>query len=686
MAEINVGVNKTNDPSYLNSSQGTDRASLQPLAQVPDLNLKVYQPDHKANLSAGTAIKGLGDIFEAGVKLTDQVITKKASDTLSKGIDEIRDRFGVAQAADLSTGIAKAVGSQGAEGVSLADGSTNQPIALNRLGNKVEGLTEAYRQGGLSNSAYYAKLEAFVRETKAQFGGAYNDQIDSIVSSKVGTTPANALRASLQADVAAVQDKVQKAADKWTTYEHTNTQYIHTVWPNYEQLKAEGRAPNRLQVESAVGRLQAADYATDSKMKSLALGKAGDASVADAAYDLAIQKASEISRNVVIGTTNTMGIKTAADMQKYIAEVNSGARPRPTPDEQAQLTGMFSILKQNASAEFDKFANTPLAANTTETLASKLRDPQKLQQAKTVALGDISTIEDGLLNEKHGLVAHTVMWNKANDAQADKKLSINMPNADVAGALRRKIGDQTLANMVVDANLGVGADLMYSLRQAGWHSIDQKKPAFEILGSLSKDDPSGVASKKHIEDSKKFVIEQDKLADRTLGDKAFVSLYGPGNTVLVESFKSKTQVAVFSDLFSPSMAKAVSKRSKEDQTMFIQAAENGFTSVYATQAMGANQSAANYKINGNLTLKFDPESGNFRYEGKGPAGILNSANASLRPMNSAINSMKEVFKLSGKNTLSEVYRLLPIVGIEPSSPIYKTVQDEYMKANPPKEG
>lgn len=134
------------------------------------------------------------------------------------------------------------------------------------------------------------------------------------------------------------------------------------------------------------------------------------------------------------------------------------------------------------------------------------------------------------------------------------------------------------------------------------------------------------------------------------------------------------------------MAKAVAKRSKEDQTMFIQAAENGFTSVYATQAMGANQSAANYKINGNLTLKFDPDSGNFRYEGKVPAGILNNANASLQPMNSAINSMKEVFKLSGKTTLSEVYSLLPIVGIEPGSPIYKTIQDEYMKANPPKEG
>ena len=133
------------------------------------------------------------------------------------------------------------------------------------------------------------------------------------------------------------------------------------------------------------------------------------------------------------------------------------------------------------------------------------------------------------------------------------------------------------------------------------------------------------------------------------------------------------------------MTQAVAKRSKADQTTYVNWANDGFTSVFATQAMGANQSAQNYKINGNLTLKFDPESGSFRYEGKSPQGILNNANASLQPMNAAINTMKDVFKMSGKNTMDEVYRLLPVVGIEPGSPVYKTIQDEYMKANKPSE-
>jgi len=187
---------------------------------VPELSTKYVSPDYKADTSSGQALKGLGDLGELGIKLTDAVITQKATDTLTKGINEIRDSFGVAQAADQGSGLAKAVGQAGADGVSLTNPTTNQPMALNRLGTRVSGLTEAYNQGELSNSAYYAKLEAFVRETKAQFPG-YSDQIDSIVSTKVGTTPANALRSALQQDVENLQKKVQSQNDKWTTYEHT---------------------------------------------------------------------------------------------------------------------------------------------------------------------------------------------------------------------------------------------------------------------------------------------------------------------------------------------------------------------------------------------------------------------------------------------------------------------------------
>lgn len=686
MAEINVGVNKTNDPSYLNSSQGTDRASLQQLSTVPELSTKYVTPDYQASRAAGTGIKGLGDLAEAGIKLTDQVIQEKADQTLRKGIDGIRDSFGVAQAADQSTGIAKAVGASGAEGVSLSQGTDNQPIAINRLGNKVEGLTESYRQGGLSNSAYYAKLEAFVRETKAQFPG-YNEIIDQKVAGIVGTTPANALRSSLLQDVAETQKKVQSLNDKWTTYEHAKAGTIYSIWPNYDQMKAQGKI-DRGTVEAEVGRREARDYKMDVQLKQLAVTKGNDAAVSDNAFDIAIQKSGEISRNVVIGTTNSMGITNAADLQKYIADVNSGNRKPPTPDEQTQLTGMFSILKQKATAAFDQFVNTPLNGNTTETLASKLRDPQKLAQAREVAMGDIKTIEDGLLNEKHGLVAATVSWNKASDALADKNLTTNMPNASIVGALHRKIGDQSLSQLFIDE----GPTLMAGLRRAGWQDLDNKVPikaTLDKMKSSSNNDPAVI--RQTVLDGTKMIIHKDKLEDPTLSDRAFVSLYGPGNTTLIDGFQGKVQTAVYGDIFSPAVTKAVSKRSKDDQTTYIRAAEEGFASVFAAQAMGANAAAESYSHSGALgkfALKYDPLTNNFHYETPKtmPKIAAQSADGTLKSLNSAINTVKEVYKLNGKDPTDALYSLLPTVGIEGGSPIFKAIQEEYMKKQPKETG
>jgi len=153
-------------------------------------------------------------------------------------------------------------------------------------------------------------------------------------------------------------------------------------------------------------------------------------------------------------------------------------------------------------------------------------------------------------------------------------------------------------------------------------------------------------------------------------------------------------MGIYSDLFSPQMTKAVSKRSKDDQSQYIQQAEDGFSSVFQTQARGANQSAQNYKANGNLTLRYDPDSQSFKFEGASrlpgmswgvPKMMVQSANNTLAPLNAGIATVKEVFKLTGKDPTAELYRLLPVSGIEPGTPIYKAIQHEFDKQNKPKE-
>lgn len=689
MADINVGVQKTSDPTYLGASQGTDRAQLQPLAEVPKLSEKYVSPDWAVDKSAGAAIKGIGDLADSAVKLTDAVIQKKANDVLTDGIDKIRDSFGVGQAADTANsngGTAQAAGAAGADGVSLTDPAANQPVAVNKLGNRLDNLTEMYKQGGLSNSAYYAKMEAETRAVIQQFPG-YADDIRSMATKKLGTDPANALRTALQQDVTELQKKVQAQSDKWTTYEHTNAQYIYTTWPNYDQMKAQGQGPSRLEVESSVGQQQARDYKFDGIGKKIALNTGLDKMGADKANDVLLQKGSDITRNLVIGVTNGMGIKTADDLQQYITDVNTGKRAPPTPDEKQQITGMFATLKQKATAEFDKFANKPLAINSTETWASKLGDKGKLDNARALGLSDINTIEDGLMNEKHGIVAATLLHNKAVNEAADDSLLRNDPNSALYGAVRRQVGDNAMTGIFLNDKILPSA--LEGLRQAGWVDIAADKTARDTLDTLkTQSNNNGSLIKKHIQDSTNMIVHQNELADKGLGDKAFNHLFGPGNSTLIDSFQDKTQVNVFTDMVSPKVTAAVAKRSKNDQTTYVNWAEDGFGSVFQTQAMGANQTADNYKYNGNLSLQYNPDAQQFQYQQKGSLpsgfvgmgkGLVAQANQSLQPLNSAIASMKEVFKLTGKDPTAELYRILPVAGIEPGTPIYSAIQTEFLK-------
>jgi hypothetical protein len=687
MAEINVGVQKTNDPSYLGNSQGTDRASLQPLASVPELSTKVTTPDYQANRSTGKALEGLGSLAEAALKLTDAVIQRKADDTLTQGIQKIRDEFGVGDASANGGNLGKAVGQQGAEGVSLtnAEGPAT-PVAVNRLGNRIDGLTESYKQGGLSNSAYYAKMEAFVRETKAQFPG-YANEIDGMVATKVGTTPANALRNALLQDVTALQSKVQGLNDKWTTYERQNASDIYQIWPNYDQIK---NTLPRATVEAEVGRKQAQMARLDANTKSLAALKAGQEAQSEQALGTAMEWGSHFSRTAIVGVTNSMGIQSTDDLRKYIIDVQTGKRPMPTPDEQQQINGLFSTLEQQVAAKFNAKMNEPIGQNTTQTIASILRNGGKLDQARELALSDIKALKEALYNEQHGIAAATVQYNKAVDATADKKLATAVPNSVVAGAVRRKIGDNALGNLIIDSQSGMGGDLMAGLRQAGWTSLDQKTPVMQTMGTLSKDDPSGASSRQHIRDAARFVVEQDKLMDKSLGDNSFQSLFGPGNRTLVDAFNSnpKAQITVFSDMVNSQMTNAVKKRSAQDQKMYSNWAEDSFTSVFQTQANGVNTSANSYKISGNLTLEFNPETNNFSYKGgrSAPQGIVNNANAKLEPLNSAINTMKDVNKLTGRNTTEFLHEKLVVMGIEPGSPLYKALDDQVRKLEAEKDG
>lgn len=669
-----------------NFSRGTNSLNLQPLAEVPKLSEKYVQPDYKANTSVGKGLEGLGVDISDDIGLATGIIKQNIDDTLNTGINKIRDSFGVAQAADTANGFASAVGRGGADGVSLTDDKPKTPVEVQKLGNRLDGLTEAYKQGELSNSAYYGKIEAYTRQVIQQFPG-FADDVREMATQKVGTNSANALRSSIQQDVTELQKKVNAQNDKQTTYEHTNAGYIGQLYPNYFTMKANGTAPSFTELQDKVTTLAARDASLSSKTASLAASKAEGAAISENAQSIAIQRGGDIANTLIVGMQNDMGIKNASDFTQVLNDVRSGKRAPLTPDEKKTLTGVYGILEQQYGIQFDKFMSTPLNHNTTETVASKIGDPTKVAAIRTQGMSTLTDLKNGLLNEQYGVVAQTSNWSKATNEAGEGDFLRRAPIAPYVAAGRKALGDQGIMTLETKAPYMVNGMLegFRQFNQAALATGDKSlRQVFDTYKAENVND--GELVRKSISDGVNTILHSDKMADKSVGVNAVKHVFGPDNRTLLNAFNDKNQVSVFNDLVSKPIVDKISKMDGVSKQYFRDFADDSFTTVYEAQMATAASTALAYKASNNLKVVYDPGTANFGFvkdsvlPGYGNAGIISAANQKLSGLNSAINSMKEVFKMEGRDPTEALHTLLPIAGIQPGTPLYKALDDEFQKS------
>lgn len=694
MASFDTPVAPMQPNSYLSSySQGTDRASLQPLAEVPKLSEKYVSPDYKANTTGGQALSDVGKLETLGVDLADGVIKQNIDDNLNSGINKIRDSFGVAQATNIGSGFADAVG-QGGNETSLTGATGQTPTVLKKLGTQVDGLTEAYNQGQLSNSAYYAKMNAYVTQVKQQFPG-YSDEVDQMAASKLGVNPANALRSAIQDDVTKLAAKVNAANDKWTTYETSKAGYIHTKWPQYEQMKQDGTAPSQAEVRNVVGNLEARDLSVASRTAALAADKSTNAAIADKANDIIAQKASDLASHLTVGLTNSMGIKNASDFNQVLEDIRSGKRPLPTPDEKAQLSGIVATMKQQYGINFDSFVNaTQDAHGLPQRPIASYTTPDALAARRAQGMQPILDQEAGLIDGKMGILAQSANWNQASLDAGESDFIRRAPIAATAAAGRKFFGDDGAMMLTMNEPFIRNASLE-PYRQYNQGAMAQGNSSLtQVLGSY-KDNKVNDGELNHatIADTVSTILHPEKTAagKDVAGPAAVQHAFGPNNRTLLDAFNTKDQVAVFGQLTSKPLVDKISKMDGASKGTFTNWVDDSFTGIYKDQVDNANQAQRNFASNASIKVVYDPKTANFSFEPDGVLsnavagvtgmrkGVLAQANAQLTGLNTAINSMKEVFKLEGKDPTQALYNLLPAAGIDPGTPIYKALQETQKK-------
>lgn len=691
MANFGNGPNPTNDPSYVGSSRGTDNASLQQLAQVPELNTKYVQPDYKANTSYGRLFEGLSEIGGSAVKATDAIIKKNINDSVNQGINDIRDSFGVAQAADRSSGLAQAAGAAGTETDSrLIPQKPEQPQALQRLGTKIDGLWEAYQNGNLSNSSYYAKMERFVRETKARYPG-YGDDVDDMVKSKLGVTPANALRASLQDDVAKLAAKVQGQNDKWTTWERQNADVISLVYGSYENYQtavANGQVA-RPQVEARVANFNAVQTNNKAALANLSVLNGQD----DLRGKLTERVATSGINGVVDTTIDGMMQSVGFDPRKYIDDIAGGKRPLPSPEEKAAITTKMGQLRVNVEQAIDKYLDSQVMdASGHPSTARALMGDAKATALKASAMARIGTYEKTLIGDgDHSIMALDATLAKGRQDFAARRVGEMMPQLDVVKVMRDRVGDD-LTTTLWQNSPNFTTPTLNSLSKMSWANIADGK--YTLKATLNDYKNAGVNDANlnwnAIDTAKAYIQNPEKLKDKSVSENAVKFLFHPDNSGVTEQVLHasgpKGQLAFWTSMTDERTISKISKMDSKTKGMVTTWAEDEFPSVFNTTIDSASQAVENYKVNGNLSLKFDPQGARFYFEKSAsaprglPQSVLSSANAKVEGLNTAIGSMKRIWDMNGQtDTLNQMYRFLIPAGIEQDNPIYKLLRDEVQK-------
>lgn len=685
MVDFAKAPQNTNDPSYLGYSQGTDKAGLQPLAAVPDLNTKYVQPDYRANTSLGKLFENVGNIADSAVKFTDKVITKNLNEDLTKSINDVRDSFGVGEAAR-NPGVGEAAGQAG-DG-SLMPQATNQPASLQRLGTKIDGLYQAYQDGKLSNSAYYAKMEATVREVKARYPG-YSDQADEIVKSKLGVTPANALRAALQDDVAKLSAKVNGQTDKFQNWERQNADAIalnYGGYENYQRLKAEGKI-SPAQTEAAVGNLNAKQLASKIEMQNISLTNTQDA-----------YTRGKVEQNATMGLERTVaatvsGIQTQLGITNFtqtIQDITTGKRPLPSPEEKQTLSSHFALLQQAVNNRMDAFLDEKVFDNGQQvTRRALINDPGKIKQMKDAAMQPIEGMKRTLFgNEDPNIFRLDADKAKAIQESTNSSVLSQFPALATINTIKEKAGDDLIGRLYTSSSQFQDAT-MSGLQKLNWGRITQGGSSIrQTLEDFKKEGVNnGDLNRDAIQATKVFIQNPDGLKDKNVQKQAIEHMFGQDNYTLAESILAKSGRAAatgfFNTVLDEATVKAVGKLDNAQKAKLQGWAESAWGNIYKTEVDNANQATANYKTAGNLKLVYDPQQNRFSYQGNGILGmggyqgqIQRQANAGIEGLNSAIQSMKRVWSLSGTVDMNKkLFEYLPTVGVAPGTPIYKVLQD-----------
>lgn len=571
MAKITQDVRPTNDPSYIGASREPDR-------QHP-------------NKSLGILFEGIGEGIAGVANVMDNENQVRITDELYNGVDPIRNAQGV----DTAIATDGDLWGQGRQGTrEVVTGEERYPLTrLNRPPNaevmdrSVATLTEAWKQGKVSDTAYYSRLESLSRQVRSRYPG-YREQIDQKIQQITGVNPANALRREVLQEY---NTKAQAARSAMDDEQKFYERHLEDLPADFEKRKQSGNPYSYTEVRQYVGekvreRQEITDIKSsmelDSKRKTLSKEQA-----VDGARDIVDRVSNRLFRE----SSTAAGWK---DFEKRVLEASKNGT-KLTPEDQQKFETELNRFRAAYELAFDNTISETKYGQ--RSLRAHIADENEVKKLREGYMARWEVMKNALLDGQMGVFGAAQRAIEAEQTYGYRKLVPTGSLLDKLAIIGKVPGGKEAAAALMARSEVFGPVLDTILNTQIADRVSGEGSFKSQLGDLRK--IKGTGNKNQfstaIDEAVRGVTDPNSPEVRQGHAKA---LYGPAEAGTLEAFAKDDQVKVYTRLVNPNVTNAL-KNDPEAFKMYSEWAGKSFVGLMTTHMQmvdRTNKSGGLYQI------------------------------------------------------------------------------------------
>jgi len=659
-------VQQTNDPSYIGFSKEGDA----------DRSMKVLFS------GLGNVIDQKSDFYEQQQKLEADKVAENIVDSNAKG------------------------GEENTEDSIFTTDQSSVSTEIKNIGTRGQKLTQAYKEGKITASNYWAQMGAMVKAAKARYP-AQADRIEAQVAQALGRRPAAAAieeaREEWKSSVAEKNEE-EKAFNRFVD---TNIEYLP---PDFFVRQNEGRPYTKIETRHYVMERQQAKQLIESKRSKLALAKEQGNLNEEEAVGTALDEVTQYVNRVLTDTADTS--KNFQDLLKTAREKGKNT----TPDEQMALRRSFAAMKFTIQEGVENILSKTWADNTS-TYYNTIKSPEKIKHIREAALSRIDYYEKLINDKDYGYLNADVNRVKAMRDEVNRRVLESSDGIRVLEAVR-EIGGAEIYNdfLLTKKGMKIKSDAAKALHDVSVGRImsgDAKSLDDEMNRNKQAKLDRGELGALNGETLKKAIsIINDPKATPQILANAANALFGPNNIRFLENFKKKEQqMEVFARMAAPEVTAKMKELGKTNPDLWANYrkwAKLGFEQTFSNLARDVQEGI---QARPNINIRWDPAAKQFsltssaerRSDWRNPlAGGLrgfenvmtNNVEKSLNEFNRQLRILTPIMEAEGQDVSQELLGFMNSLGLDDSAEknlsfftkIRQAMIKNFEKDNPPSKG